>query len=404
MTDRLKIPFGEFLALIGVMMAVGALSLDMILPALGILGAEFAVADANDRQEVITAFLIGIGVGQLFYGPLSDLFGRKRMLLAGLALFVAGAVWAAFAESFASLLAARLLQGFGAAAPRVISTAVVRDLFVGNRMARVMSFAMVIFIIVPIFAPALGMAVLALSSWHAIFLFMALFALVLAAWSALRLPETHVAGAGAIPGLGLLAQLRMDVSEVFRTPLTVGYTLALGFLFALLMTYVATAQQVFQDIYGLGDRFPLVFGSIAAVIAVANLLNARFVERFGSARIALTAIWGLVIATGILLLACLAGNPPLMLFWSLMAAILFLFAAIVPNLNSLAMVPMGRVAGTASSFLGFCTTLMAATIGWFIGQHLGETLLPLAIGFFASSLMAALIARYTWRRYGAARE
>lgn len=400
MTDRLRIPFAEFLALIGVMMAVGALSLDMMLPALGIIGGEFGVTDANDRQEVITAFLIGIGVGQLFYGPLSDLYGRKRMLLAGLALFIAGAFWAALADSFSSLLAARLLQGFGAAAPRVISTAVVRDLFVGNRMARVMSFAMVIFIIVPIFAPALGMLVLGVSSWHAIFVFMAAFALLLAVWSGFRLPETHVAGSGAVPGAGPFGQLRADVLEVLRTRLTVGYTVALGFLFTLLMTYVATSQQVFQDIYGTGDDFPLVFGSIAAVIALANLLNARFVERFGSARIAHTALWMLVAVTGVLLLCSLAGNPPLPLFWVLMAAILFLFAATVPNLNALAMVPMGRVAGTASSFLGFFTTMMAASLGWLIGQQLDATVLPLAIGFFVATLLAALIARRTRRLYG----
>lgn len=402
MPDRLRIPFAEFLALIGVMMAVGALSLDMILPALGVLGGEFAIADANDRQKVITAFLLGIGVGQLFYGPLSDLYGRKRMLLAGLALFIAGALWAVVAESFEGLLLARLLQGFGAAAPRVISTAVVRDLFVGNRMAKVMSFAMVIFIIVPIFAPALGMLVLSIANWHAIFVFMALFALVLSVWSALRLPETHVVSEGSPVDAGPFRRLAADVSEVFRTPLTVGYTLALGFLFGLLMTYVATAQQVFQDIYGLGDDFPLVFGSIAAVIAVANLLNARFVERFGSARIATVAVWCLAVAAGALWLACLSGNPPLAVFWVLMAVVLFFFAAAVPNLNAQAMVPMGRVAGTASSFLGFSTTMMAAVIGWMIGRNLDHTLLPLATGFFAASMIAAGIATYTRRRYAAA--
>lgn len=401
MTATLRIPLREFLALIGVMMAVGALSLDMMLPALGIMGEQFGIADPNDRQEVISAFLIGIGVGQLFYGPLSDLYGRKRMLLAGLALFVAASFWAAVADSFTALLAARALQGFGAAAPRVISTAVVRDLFVGNQMARVMSFAMLVFIIVPIFAPALGMLVLTVGDWHGIFLFMAAFALVLALWSGLRLPETHGAGSGAIPGLGMFGQLRADVREVLRARLTVGYTLATGFLFVLLMTYVATAQQVFQDIYGMGDRFPLAFGSIAAVIAVANLLNARYVARFGSTRIAMAALWALVVVTGVLLAACAGGNPSLPLFWVLMAAILFLFAASVPNLNALAMVPMGRVAGTASSFLGFATTLMAAGGGWLIGQQLDGRLLPLAAGFFVVALLAALIARYTRRHYAA---
>lgn len=396
----LRIPFPEFLALVGLMMAVGALSLDMMLPALGVMADEFGVTDPNDRQSVITAFLVGIGVGQLFYGPLSDLYGRKRMLLSGLVLFVAASLWAAVADSFTTLLAARVLQGFGAAAPRVIATAVVRDCFVGNRMARVMSFAMLIFIMVPIFAPALGMLVLAVSEWHAIFLFMALFAFTLALWSGGRLPETHAAGSGALPVGGPVAQLRADVTEVLRTPLVLGYTLALGFLFTLLMTYVATAQQVFQDIYGMGDDFPLAFGSIAAVIAVANLLNARFVERFGATRIALSSLVLLVGVTAVLVLASLDGNPPLALFWVLMALVLFLFAASVPNLNALAMVPMGRVAGTASSFLGFFTTMMAATLGWLIGRLLDDTLLPLAAGFLVASAAAAVIAVFTHRRWG----
>ncbi|MFZ5723348.1 MAG: multidrug effflux MFS transporter [Pseudomonadota bacterium] len=387
MTTRLRIPFPEFLALIGVMMAVGALSLDMMLPALGVMGDELGVTDPNRRQEVITAFLVGIGVGQLFYGPLSDLYGRKRMLLIGLGIFIAGSLWATVAHSFEALLTARALQGFGAAAPRVISAAVVRDLFVGDRMARVMSFAMLVFIIVPIFAPALGMAVLLVGDWPAIFLFTAAFALVLALWSGLRLPETHGAVTG--PGRGLWARIVHGVSVVLHTRVTLGYTLALGFLFALLMTYVATSQQVFQDIYQQGERFPLVFGAIAAVIAFANVLNARFVLRYGAARIAMTALWLLVAVTGVLLLLSLNGNPPLAVYWLFMSATLFLFAAATPNLNALAMVPMGQVAGTASSFIGFFTTLMASGLGWLIGSQLDGQVLPIAAGFFIAALAAA---------------
>lgn len=398
-TVPLRIPLPEFLALVGLMMATGALSLDMMLPALGVMGEQFAIVDPNDRQEVITAFLLGIGVGQLFYGPLSDLWGRKRMLVAGLAIFIAASLWAAVADSFTALLWARALQGFGAAAPRVIATAVVRDCFVGDRMARVMSFAMLVFIIVPIFAPALGMLVLLAGDWHGIFLFMAAFALALAVWAGWRLPETHAAGSGRAGPGGPLVQLRADVSEVLRNPLTLGYTLALGFLFTLLMTYVGTAQQVFQDIYGMGELFPLAFGSIAALIAVANLLNARFVERLGATRIAMGALRLLVGVTALLVLASLDGNPPLWAFWVLMGLVLFLFAAIVPNLNALAMMPMGRVAGTASSFLGFFTTLMAAGLAWLIGQQLDGRLLPLAIGFLVAAVAATIIAAHTRARW-----
>lgn len=399
MSDRLRIPFPEFLALIGVMMAVGALTLDMMLPALGVMGDELGLTDPNRRQEVITAFLIGIGVGQLFYGPLSDLYGRKRMLLIGLAIFIVASLWATVAHSFEAMLAARVLQGFGAAAPRVISAAIVRDCFVGDRMARVMSFAMLVFIVVPIFAPALGMAVLLVGDWPAIFLFTAAFALVLALWSGFRLPETHSgeAGPGRGPEHGIAARIAHGVGVVLRTRVTMGYSLALGFLFTLLMTYVATAQQVFQDIYQQGDRFPLVFGAIAAVIAVANILNARFVMRFGAARIAMAALWLLVAVTGALLLLSLAGNPSLPVYWIFMSAILFLFAAVTPNLNALAMVPMGQVAGTASSFIGCFTTLMASGLGWLIGSQLEGQVLPIAVGFFIAAVAAAGIVRWTQR-------
>ncbi len=386
---RLKMPMPEFLALIGVMMAVGALSLDMMLPALGVMGDELGLTDPNRRQEVITAFLVGIGVGQLFYGPLSDLYGRKRMLLIGLGIFTVASLWATVADSFDMLLAARALQGFGAAAPRVISAAVVRDLFVGDRMARVMSFAMLVFIVVPIFAPALGMAVLLVGDWPAIFLFTAAFALLLALWSGMRLPETHGKTAG--PGRSLGSRIVHGIQVVLTTRITLGYTVALGFLFTLLMTYVATSQQVFQDIYQQGDRFPLVFGAIAAVIAFANVLNARFVLRYGAARIAQVSLWLLVIVTALLLLFCFRGNPSLPVYWVFMSAILFLFAAITPNLNALAMVPMGHVAGTASSFIGFFTTLMASGLGWLIGSQLNGQVLPIAVGFFLSALAAALI-------------
>lgn len=393
MNAQLRMPFPEFLALIGVMMAVGALSLDMMLPALGVMGDELGIVDPNDRQQVITAFLLGIGIGQLFYGPLSDLYGRKRMLLIGLGIFIAASLWATVAHSFEAMLAARALQGFGAAAPRVISAAVVRDCFVGDRMARVMSFAMLVFIAVPIFAPALGMLVLLAGDWPAIFLFTAAFALVLALWSGFRLPETHAGDAGH-GNRGPFQRLLHASGVVLRTRTTLGYTLALGFLFTLLMTYVATSQQVFQDIYRQGDRFPLVFGAIAAVIAVANVLNARFVMRFGAARIAMAALWLLVAVTGGLLLLSLAGNPPLAVYWIFMSATLFLFAAVTPNLNALAMVPMGQVAGTASSFIGFFTTLMATGFGWLIGRQLNGQVLPIAVGFFVAALAAAGI---VWR-------
>lgn len=373
----------EFIALIALMMALTAMSIDLMLPALPAIGDALGVADANDRQIVIISYVIGFSLGQLGYGRLSDKYGRKPVLMSGLALFVAGSLAASLSSTFPVLLSARALQGLGAAAPRVIAVAIVRDLYVGRRMARVMSFAMTVFIIIPILAPSIGQGLLALGTWRWSFDALLGVGLITAAWTGMRLPETHHEGAEGEPlGLGSALKLALE------TPQTIGYALAGGFMFGSLMSYVSSAQQVFVDVFGLGRDFPLVFGAIASLMALASVTNANLVERLGMRRLSHTALTGFVVLSALLTAAAAADVVTLPIFIAAMGGLFFLFGLVAPNFNALAMEPQGHNAGLASSVIGFVTTGAGAVCGGIVGHLFNGTVLPLTLGFSALSLAA----------------
>ncbi len=373
----------EFIALIALMMALTALSIDIMLPALPAIGAAMGVADPNNRQIIIISYVLGFSAGQLGYGRLSDRYGRKPVLMAGLALFVAGSLVASLSSTFPVLLGARTLQGLGAAAPRVIAIAIVRDLYAGRQMARVMSFAMTVFIIIPVLAPSIGQGLLEVGTWRWIFDALLVVGLVTAAWAAVRLPETRDDGAAGAP-LKLGAALKLAL----ETPQTVGYALGGGFLFGCLMSYVSSAQQVFVDVYGLGENFPIAFGAIASLMALAAFTNASLVERLGMRRVSHTALTGFIAVSLILAGAAAMGAATFTLFVVLMSALFFLFGLVAPNFNALAMEPQGHNAGLASSFIGFTTTGAGAVFGGLVGHLFDGTVLPLALGFFCLSLAA----------------
>ncbi len=377
--------FGEFVALMALLIALTALSIDIMLVALPEIAQTYALTGANDRQLIITAYMLGLAAGQPFHGPLSDRFGRKPILAVGLVIFAVGSLGAAFAPSFATLLAARALQGLGAAAPRVVAIAIVRDRFLGREMARVMSFVMMIFIIVPVIAPSLGEGILRLGTWPWIFGALFLASAIAFAWSMLRLRETRrPEDRMSLTPAALGHAFRMVVT----TRATVGYTTAMGFLFGGLLSYVGSAQQIFQDVYGLGSMFPVAFGAIAGVMALASLTNARFVGRVGMHRVSHLALIGYVAAGTVMALLGFPEHPPLLVLGLFMAVIFYCFGLIAPNFNAMAMEPLGHVAGMGSSFVGCYSTAAGAVVGMIIGRSFDGTVRPLIIGFVCLGYLA----------------
>ncbi|MCA1974053.1 MAG: multidrug effflux MFS transporter [Caenispirillum sp.] len=387
--------FGEFVAIVALMMALTALSIDIMLVALPDIAASYALSDPNDRQLVITAYLLGFAAGQPVCGPLSDRFGRKPVLAAGILVFGVGSLGALAAPDFGWLLWARALMGLGAAAPRIMAISIVRDRFAGRGMARVMSFVMMIFIIIPIIAPSLGALILLGGDWH--WIFAALFAvgLLLLVWTGVRLPETLPPAKRRPLSLGSIGEA---ARTVVTTRQTVGYTLAMGFMFGSLMTYIGSAQQVFMDAYDVSaEMFPLLFALVASVMALASLTNARLVERIGMRRVSHAALLGFVAAGAVLAAFGFPALPPLAVLVAFLMVTFFCFGLIAPNFNALAMEPLGHIAGMGSSLTGFYGTAGGAVFGWLAGQAYDGSVQPLTVGFAAFGVLALVCVLVTER-------
>jgi MFS transporter, DHA1 family, multidrug resistance protein len=384
--------FPEFVLVIASIMALNPFAMDMMLPALPNIAATFHITIANRPQAVLSAFLIGFGVGQFIMGPLSDRFGRRPVLIDGMALYCIASVLAVTASSFEMLLLARVLQGIGTSATRVIATSIVRDCYAGRRMASVMSLAMMVFIAVPVIAPSIGQAVMLLTQWRGIFIVLMLYGVLALIWSALRMPETlAVSERKSLAIRDVLGAFRQTVTN----RQTLGYALAAGGVQGSLFAYVFSSQQIFTEIYGLGRYFPLAFAAIAIGIAIAGFLNARFVGRIGMRVISHGALVGFVTVAGILLLAAKLHMLPLALFMALSALMMFGFGLMIANFTSLAMEPQGHIAGTASSLYGSITTLLGIGIGTTIGQDYDGTLVPFATGFFLCTLASLAVVLVT---------
>jgi DHA1 family bicyclomycin/chloramphenicol resistance-like MFS transporter len=277
----------EFIALVAALMALNALAIDIMLPALPHMGEALGISHENERQLVVSAYMLGFGFAQLVFGPITDRFGRRAPLFVGLLIYVICAAAATFAPHFSILLAIRFTQGLGAASTRVIATAVVRDRYAGREMAEVMSLTFVVFMAIPIAAPGIGQVILLAGPWQYIFLFMAGLAAIIALWAVFRLPETLPVERRRPLSIGAVADgFRM----VFTNRLAIAYGLAGMFLFGAMFGFISASQQIFVDIYGLGELFPVAFAVMAGGIAVAQLINARIVRRFGMRRISHVAM------------------------------------------------------------------------------------------------------------------
>ena len=389
--------FGEFVALMALMMSLVALSIDAMLPALPQIAGDLGAESENDRQLVVTTLFLGMAVSMMIFGPISDSLGRKRAIYVGFAVFILGSLVSLFAVNMPMMLAGRLLQGVGAAGPRIVTVAMIRDLYEGRAMARVMSLVMMVFILVPVLAPAIGQGVMFIAGWRAIFAVLLGMALFLSVWFALRQPETLPAARRAPFSL---AHVGAAVRETVATRVAFGYTLTAGFAFGAFVGYLNSAQQILQELYGLGERFPLVFGALAISFGAAAYLNARLVMGLGMrplSQMALRAIT--VISLAFLPVVWLTGGAPdLWALWIYLAASFFCIGILFANFNTLALAPLGHIAGVAASVVGALSTLIALTLGALIGRAYDGSVLPLVAGFAFLGLVS--LATMAWTERG----
>lgn len=393
---RQSISRTEFVAMLAAIMASTALGIDLMLPAFGEIRAAFGLADDSTAVAgIVTAYFIGLALGQAFWGPVADRFGRKPTLYAGLGLYAVGALASAVSPSLPLLYAARFLWGMGSAGPRVMALAVVRDRYEGETMAKIMSFIMAIFILVPVVAPSLGAAILAVASWRWVFGFGVIYAGLVAVWS-LRLPETLHAEHRLDLQLGRVARA---ARYVVADRQTLGYTLMLTVLFGVFSSYLASSEIIFGDVYDRADLFPFIFGGIAAVMGVAMTGNGLVVSRFGVRRLVHGATIGFTLVGGVMLILALssAGAPPLGVFITILALQLVLYSLIFPNSNTIAMDPMGSVAGMAAAVIGTVSIAGGALLGSLLDQAFDGTVIPISAGFLVAGLASLVITLWSER-------
>ena len=382
---------GEFIPLVALLFSLVALSIDGMLPALPELGRDLGVARPNDVQYVITSLFLGLGLGQILFGPLSDRIGRKPAIYTGLVVFMAGCAVSVWAPTFEVMIAGRVLQGIGVAAPRIVTVALVRDQYAGRPMARIMSFAMAVFILVPAAAPALGLAVLRLAGWREIFVAFFLIAAVAFVWLLVRQPET-LPPARRRP-LSPRA-IGRAVREILRTRSAICYTVATGFAFAPFVAYLSSAPQMFEEGYGVGDLFVFWFAVLALVIGVTSIVNGRLVMRYGMRRLSMVAASAIALASAIGWF-CLLPFDGLFPFWLFMAYFLFVFMCVgllFGNLNALAMEPLGHVAGIGAAVVASLATLISVPLGGFVGLSFDGTLYAQVMSFavFGTGMVVAI--------------
>ncbi len=381
-----KIGFTEFVVLAAAMMSTQAIAIDSMLPAFPVIGHALGVANLNHVQWIITAYMGGMACGQLFWGLMSDRFGRRPILIGGLSLYVVAALLCGLADSFQTLLAWRFVHGL-AAASVVVTRSVVRDLYSGRHMARVMSLTFMVFLTVPILAPSLGALILMAAPWRYIFIACGIFAVIVCAWAAMRLPETlHPEYRLTLSGAHVAGAIRL----VLGSRGSLFYTLAMTVMFGGILAYVGMVQQIFGDVFHRPALMPTMFALCAGSMGVAAFLNSRIVERYGMRRISHTALLTYLAITGLHSAVAALGSETLWLFVVFQSATMACFALSLSNFGAMAMDPVASVAGIGASLQGFISTLCGALLAALIGRLFNGTLLPLTIGSLGCGLASLL--------------
>lgn len=397
MTSPKRLPRTEFVILMALLTSIIALAIDSMLPAFPKIGETYGITEPSDLNLIIAVLFLGYGLGQLIFGPISDVLGRKTPTYYGVAIFCVGAILSGFAPSFEVFLLGRFLQGFGGAAPRIISLALVRDEYSGNAMAQITSLIMTIFILVPAIAPSLGQGILFFSSWRAIFIVLFIMGIAMWAWFGLRQHETLPPHARKKLSL---AQIQYGIKETLRQPTTVSCIAVSGLLFGIFVGYLGAAQEIFSILFKRGDQFPLFFGALALSLGASSFFNSRLVMIFGMKRLIFIAFTFMAILSNVFALYLTQVETGLPSVWLFMAYMLLTFLSVgflFGNLNALAMQPLGHIAGMGSALLGSLQTVISVVVGVFLGQYYHDDVLPLVLSFGTISLICIAI---LWRWVG----
>jgi DHA1 family bicyclomycin/chloramphenicol resistance-like MFS transporter len=399
-TPEKPLTITEFVTMLAMMVSILAMSIDAMLPALGRIGQDLGVGNPNDTQLVVSAMFFGFAAGQIFAGPLSDSFGRKPVIYWGYVIFIIGCLMSMFAQSFEMMLGGRVAQGLGAASPRIVSLALVRDGYEGRAMARIMSIVMAIFILVPAVAPAIGQGVLLFASWRTIFGLLLAMAAIAFVWFAARQPETLAQeNRRKFSVLNILGGIREAMGYRAMT----GYTLASGIIFGAFLGYLSSAQQVFQDAYATGEWFVVYFGGAALAIGAASIFNSKVVERLGMRFMTWRALIALTIISLVFLPVAMtsSGVPALWTFMIWLLLTFFCMGILFGNFNALAMEPVGHMAGLGAAIVGSVSTFISLPLGWVVGHAYDGTVLPLVIGFAVLGAGSLIVMWMTERGLGA---
>ena len=381
-------------------MSVTALAIDALLPALDVIGIDLGVVLQADNQLLITMIFLGLGLGPLLFGPLSDAIGRKPSVYMGFSVFLLASFVCVQATSLEMMIVGRILQGIGLSAPRTICIAIIRDLYQGDYMARVMSFVTIVFLLIPIVAPAMGKFVLDSYTWQAIFYVQAAISVVVTIWFWLRQKET-LAVNNRIPFQ--FHRLIKGTKETLSYKRTIGFTLISGFIVGSFLVYLSASQQIFQEQYGLKEEFPYIFAGLAIAIGIAIFLNGSFVVKYGMEKLVTGSLIGyFLVSITYIIVFYNTPSPHIYLLLTFIALQFFFIGFLFGNIRALAMEPVGHIAGIAAAITGFISTMMAVPISTLIGRFVATSTLPLFVGFACCSGISIIILWYIKREAKAA--
>jgi DHA1 family bicyclomycin/chloramphenicol resistance-like MFS transporter len=381
-----------FIALMALLMSFVALAIDAMLPALGQIAIDLNVENRNDVQQVISSIFLGMSFGLIFFGPFSDSYGRKPAIYLGMAIFIIGCIISILSQSFNMMIFGRVLQGLGGASCRVITIAMIRDKFEGNQMGKVMSLIMIFFIMVPALAPSIGQLILLIASWRAIFYLMLLLGVFSMIWLAVRQEETLVKEKRLKFSVRTIAN---GVVETVKNKVSRSYTLAAAFVFGAFISYLSSSQQIFQTQYGVGKLFSLYFGVLALSIGSASFANSRWLGRLSMEELCLKALKFMVSISLVFLPVAIYfdGNPPLALLMLYFMGTFFTLGILFGNFNTLAIQPLGHIAGVANSVISSIQTLISVLIGGTISHFYDGSILPIVGSFLCLGFLSLLIVR-----------